>query len=166
MKIRSGFVSNSSSSSFLLIGDPINLSDIKSFNDDYVAIGKDMYEGADLIYIDDYFKLTMLKESGYDFKAFKVDKSEFEPNIANILDMVDEDTWDLDCEQIEELLNKKFKSNCAYLYIDYCTTDEDFDEFCSQYGLELSREEIEKKTQIYLRELKLNRILDEKISKI
>ena len=166
MKIRNGFVSNSSSSSFLLIGDEINLNDIKSLSSEYLAIGKNIYEANDLINIDSYFKLIMLKESGYNFDVYKVNKATFEPDLSTILDLDDETVWELDPEQVEDLIRKKYNQNCIYTYIDYCKTDEDFDEFCEQYGLELSEDEIERKAQAFTRELKLNRILDEQISKI
>ena len=93
MKIRNGFVSNSSSSSFLLIGDEINLNDIKSLSSEYIAIGKNIYEANDLINIDSYFKLIMLKESGYNFDVYKVNKATFEPDLSTILDLDDETVW-------------------------------------------------------------------------
>lgn len=77
MKIRSGFVSNSSSSSFVILGEIVNIrdveaSDLKSKNYEYIAITGLAGEGGD-VFIDVKNKkiLDLLKRAdGGEFDAF------------------------------------------------------------------------------------------------
>ena len=80
MKIRNGFVSNSSSSSFMLIGkmvdeEDITNSDIKDKN--YVVIGKSLGDGDDIFYIETVEMLWFIKtvqkmNLEFDFGVFNV----------------------------------------------------------------------------------------------
>jgi hypothetical protein len=72
MKIRQGFVSNSSSSSFVAIVSEIDIEDITSEmikEKDIFAIGTDMWEGTDLIHIDSEELLKFFKL----FPSYKCD---------------------------------------------------------------------------------------------
>ena len=75
MKIRTGFVSNSSSSNFALIGVRIDLSETKDYRNDITAIGHYIYEGIDVFHLEkDMFVYIISTESeiNYDLTYLKV----------------------------------------------------------------------------------------------
>ena len=83
MKIRNGFVSNSSSSSFIIIGKPVNINDLKVSdikNKNYVVVGKDLSDGSDIFNIDSIDIFYFLKTVEYmdnpfeDFEIFENSK--------------------------------------------------------------------------------------------
>ena len=61
MKIRSGFVSNSSSSSFVIIGDSVNLSDLKPTDKNIIAV-VDGYDNSTIATIKGKAMIDFLKE--------------------------------------------------------------------------------------------------------
>ena len=64
MKIRQGFVSNSSSSSFMLIGKKVNIMEVSNSDIEdktFVTIGKPMGDGSDIFYIDTIQMLWFVK---------------------------------------------------------------------------------------------------------
>ena len=70
MKIRNGFVSNSSSSSFVLIGKKLDLSSITPEdveNKKITVIGEYIYEGLDVFELDTEM-LNFMKSNEYDFR--------------------------------------------------------------------------------------------------
>ena len=62
MKVRNGFVSNSSSSSFIAIGTIINIEDITKKNmSDIVVVGGDLNDGVDVIHLTNELMLKFFK---------------------------------------------------------------------------------------------------------
>ena len=93
MKIRNGFVSNSSSSSFIVIGDHIDFSDISDALDngkEIYALGKWLYEGQDFFPVQKNMigYISKLPERTFNFlEVFKmfeeegsIEKSDFGKN--------------------------------------------------------------------------------------
>lgn len=75
MKIRQGFISNSSSSSFLIAGYDIALEDVKEPSDCYF-VGKDLGDGADIFLLTTEIQEALeiipeLEESWYLFEAVR-----------------------------------------------------------------------------------------------
>lgn len=160
MKVRNGFVSNSSSSSFILYGEKVhikNITDLASAN--YVAVGNvELNEGVDLIEINTPFLLAIMHELSEYFDVYKQDKLEFDPDIDEILELEYEKSWDLETYEIEDLLHKKDKNVATYEYMDHHTSS-DYDHFVDHYNLKKSEDEIKSIAQKFLRNKKLKRIL-------
>jgi hypothetical protein len=84
MKIRNGFVSNSSSSSFIIIGNELDIRDVtsKMINEkEIIAMGGDVYEGEDVFQITTIEELAFLKalsNLGYDAAFTIVDSLVFQ----------------------------------------------------------------------------------------
>ena len=72
MKTRIGFVSNSSSSSFVIIGKKISLKDIKKQKRDVYMIGDYMNEGTDVALLSDKMKDFILENQGKFYYTFVV----------------------------------------------------------------------------------------------
>lgn len=81
MKVRNGFVSNSSSSSFIASAIELNIEDITKdmLSSQIIAVGKDLCEGTDIISINDIFKLKFFKIfNEYEFEFYEIISSELE----------------------------------------------------------------------------------------
>jgi hypothetical protein len=139
MKIRTGFVSNSSSSSFVAIAREVNISDIKIediVNKQYVSFGSYLSEGIDIIRINDenmlkFFKLFPSFDNDYDNSNFTfyeiisedtIKKEMLEDGVEYIVLSDEKDqhsTYDfadliskystIDPNKAEEIINKMFR---------------------------------------------------------
>lgn len=153
MKIRNGFVSNSSSSSFVAIVKDCNISEIIDVkNKEYVSLGKWLYEGVDLIHIRDPYMLKfikllnggLIKDSEFnDFRIYEVIKKGEYISFTND---------DMDSGVDYHVLSKRVDQSSCYnindMFVEY------YPEYC-----ELNEEEKKKLIDKMYRTFKLERIL-------
>ena len=96
MKIRNGFVSNSSSSSFILVGFKRDLEDVENEdleNREYWCIGKYLEEGSDIFRIKDSDIFREVKKCGYEFEVWESLQVEFDNEMIlnkNLLNYINE----------------------------------------------------------------------------
>jgi len=162
MKIRNGFVSNSSSSSFIIYGNEVSLSEVKIGKHEYCAIGREMNEGSDVIDIDSYEMLHALRLANkeYNIRVFEVSKSEVDGCIQDLLEVSDNEYWNMNDEEINEILKEKVPGFGVFLSKDY-RSSESIEDIINMYYLDCTEEDIIKGSKQYYREKKLNRIINQ-----
>jgi len=170
MKIRTGFVSNSSSSSFLLTGELINIDNvILKKNVKFVAISESyLSDGLDAIVINDYFKLAMVIEATEHFKVYKcetfLDDNSFDLcdilNISKDDDESIENFFDLTEEEQSIILTKKIGKKTVLVEIDHHNSNNNFPRYLQIYKITKTEKDFKKLANKYLREKKLKRILN------
>lgn len=133
MKIRNGFVSNSSSSSFILRGREVDIMDIDinniNFNNKYIVVGPYISEGCDLFYINDIETLFLLRKYKDIFKIYEID-------------LHIENRYYID----EHEAKKTFGENTFVIYVDRITSTS-YIEVIENHGLDTSIEEIENESE-------------------
>jgi len=161
MKVRSGFVSNSSSSSFVLIGrkltdDDLKLGILKNGNM-IKAVGHYLADGADVIDIDSPEKLGFVKAVNKLNPVFTIYEGYFMGEDLSI-----------DVEKLKDKLPERGKVGFYSIEQDYhgCTCLEDMFNSYSNYSNcntwyednNPSRNDIEREMQVFLRAKKLKKL--------
>ena len=152
MKIRKGFVSNSSSSSFIAIVETINITDItkEMLNKKNIfTFGRDLSEARDIIYLDEmmlkYFQLFPSYDDwgDQDFIFYKLFKS-------------GDDEMTISKDELED----DIEYTMIRQEVDYSGSD-DVDILFRRYQNEIEVEDVEKYINQLFREKKLKRILED-----
>lgn len=114
MKIRDGFVSNSSSSSFIVNAHSVGFNDIKINDKRYFAIGKELCDGVDIIYVHSELEIAMLYYKKENFHFYCEDENseelEFEKDQNSSYDY-ENYKWNYGVEITEEEILKHFQKS-------------------------------------------------------
>jgi hypothetical protein len=154
MKIRQGFVSNSSSSSFIAVCNKLDYHEItqKDIDSGMIwAIGYELNEGSDIFEVEDMFALHILNDIDIDF--YKIYKRGYDNLNISIKELKEFGIKDEDIlEIIEDWRDYKHSNSTKDVYAKYV-----FEEY---YGMSEEQEkEYEKKRKIFFRKNKLQRVL-------